>query len=127
MIYGYTKELALPFTDAIARVRGALEAAGFGIPVEMNAQEILKKKIDKDIEPYYILGACHPSSAYQAIQAEVEIGLLLPCNVLLYEKNRKVFVSMTLPTVAMQMVDNSVVASIAQEVEEKLKGVLDRL
>ena len=85
----------------------------------------LKKKLDVDVPKYKILGACSPPFAHKALQAEQDIGLLLPCNVLVYEKDSKTYISVIKPSVAMSMVDNPNLAEIAGEVETKLKKVFD--
>ena len=87
----------------------------------------LKKKLDVDYDNYIILGACNPPFAYQALQAEKDIGLLLPCNIIVYDTEGKTFVSAMLPTVAMSMVENDKLRDIALQVEGKLKKVVDSI
>jgi len=87
----------------------------------------MKKKPDVDFDNYVILGACNPQFALQALQEEKEIGLLLPCNVIVYEDNANVYVSAILPSSAMSVVENPKLAKISQEVEEKLKSVIDSI
>lgn len=87
----------------------------------------LKKKLDVDFDHYIILGACNPPFAHKALLAEREIGLLLPCNVIVYEQDAKVYVSAILPTIAMQMVENESLQEIATAVEAKLKSAIDAL
>ncbi len=125
MTYGYKKEINLPFNEAVAKVKAELAKEGFGVLTEIDVKSTLKKKLELDYGNYAILGACNPPFAYQALQAEKDIGLLLPCNVIVYEDNGSVFVSAILPTVAMNMVDNPSLAEIAETIEEKLKKVVD--
>ena len=127
MNYGYTKQIDGEFTEALTKVKEALAAEGFGVLTEIDVQATMKKKLDEDYEAYTILGACNPPFAHQALTAEKEIGLLLPCNVIVYETTGDVFVSAILPTVAMQMVNNDSLKDIATAVEEKLKRVVDSI
>ncbi len=119
--YGYKKEINLPFDQAVSKTKKALETEGFGILTETDVKTTLKNKLDVDYGNYLILGACNPPFAYQVLQAEKDIGLLLPCNVIVYEESDKVFVSAILPTVAMQVVENDSLSEIAKTVEDKLK------
>jgi len=83
--YGWKRTLPVPVEEADRRIREALQAEGFGILTEIDVKETLKKKLDTDFRPYRILGACNPALAHQALTAETDIGLLLPCNVVVYE------------------------------------------
>jgi len=127
MNYGYTRSINFPFDEAVERVRLELSKEGFGVLTEIDVKKTLKKKLDVDYDEYVILGACNPSFAYKALQAEKSIGLLLPCNVIVYRDGEEVFVSAVLPTVAMNMVDNPDLRGIAAEVEDKLKKVVDNI
>ncbi|OIO81420.1 hypothetical protein AUJ84_01100 [Candidatus Pacearchaeota archaeon CG1_02_32_132] len=127
MGYGYTKEINLGFEEAEARVRKELQKEGFGVLTEIDVKTTLKNKLDVDYKNYKILGACNPPFAYKALQAEKEIGLLLPCNVIIYKDKDKVFVSAINPAEAMGMVNNPELKEIAGEVGEKLKRVIDNL
>lgn len=127
MKYSYTKNVSLPFTEAITHTRAALDTAGFGIITEINVQAKLKEKLNIDFDNYLILGACNPAFAHKALEVEYAIGLFLPCNVIVYEKNGVVSVSAILPTVAMNMIENPALHAIAQEVELKLKEAIDNL
>lgn len=127
MKYGYTKKISLPFEEAITKTKEALGAEGFGVLTEIDVKATMKKKLDVDYDNYIILGACNPQFAHKALQAEKEIGLLLPCNVIVYEDNSDVFVSAILPSSAMSVVENNELAEISQEVEERLKSVIDSL
>ncbi|MFH1408858.1 MAG: DUF302 domain-containing protein [Nanoarchaeota archaeon] len=123
--FGYKRILNLPFEEAVQKVRETLAKEGFGVLTEIDVKATLKKKLDVEFEKYVILGACNPPFAYKALQAELDIGLLLPCNVIIYEKEGKSIVSAIMPTVAMGMVKNPSLREIAIEVEAKLKKVVD--
>lgn len=127
MKYGYTKRVSLSFDEAVEKTKEALAANGFGVLTEIDVQATLKKKIDVDFDKYLILGACNPPFAHKALMAEKEIGLLLPCNVIVYEDVGEIFVSAILPTIAMNMVENESLGEIAKEVETKLKTVIDSI
>lgn len=127
MNYGYKKEIPLTFERALEKTKSELAAEGFGVLTEINIKEALKKKINVDYDNYVILGACNPPFAHEALKAEKEIGLLLPCNVVIFEDGGKVFVSAILPTAAMGIADNEALSKIALKVEEKLKRVVDSI
>ena|SRR3989344_3536940 len=126
--YGIQKTMTGAFDEIVEKVKSALAKEGFGILTEINVKEALKKKLGIDYPNYQILGACHPQSAYQVLKKEQEIGLLLPCNVIVYEKeNGEITVSAIRPTAAMQVVKNNQVSGIAKEVEQKLEQVIANL
>ena len=124
-MYTYKKSVSLGYADAIAKVRDELKKEGFGILTEIDVKQTLKTKINVDFEDYIILGACNPPLAYQALSAEREIGVLLPCNVIVYVQGGKTFVSAILPTVQLGKVGNPEILPIAEQVENKLKKVVD--
>jgi uncharacterized protein (DUF302 family) len=115
------------FESIVAKVKDALKYEGFGILTEINVKETLEKKLNIEYPNYIILGACNPQSAYKVLQEEKEIGLLLPCNVIVYEEKGIITVSAIRPTVAMEMIEKQNVAIIAQEVESKLERVISSL
>lgn len=125
--YGFTKEVKLPFEEVIAVVTEGLKKEGFGILTKIDVKEKLKEKLGIDFKKYVILGACNPASAHKAIVAEENIGLMLPCNVIVYEKEDKTVVSIIKPTVAMRMIENEELKQIATQVETKLKNVFDSI
>ena len=127
MNYGYKREVPLPFGEAVEKVRGELSKEGFGVLTEIDVKATLKEKLGLDYDNYLILGACNPPLALKALQAEKDIGLFLPCNVIVYEDGGKVFVSAILPTVAMQVVGNPSLADLGKMVEEKLIKVVDNV
>ena len=120
MKYGYTKRTDLAFADAVRKAKEELAKEGFGILTEIDVKATIKKKLGVEYDGYLILGACNPALSYKALQAEKEIGLLLPCNVIMYEDDGSVFVSAILPTAAMQVFDNEEVRAVAKEAELKL-------
>ncbi len=125
MNYGHKKQINVSFSEAVKKIKEELSREGFGVLTEIDVKSTLKKKLGADYDNYVILGACNPPFAHKALMAEKDIGLLLPCNVIVYEDAGKVFVSAILPTVAMNMVDNRSLAEIAEKVEEKLKKAVD--
>ena len=125
--YGFTKEMDIPYGTVIERVRDALKNEGFGILTEIDVKEKMKEKLGIDMNKYIILGACNPPNAYKAILAEENIGLMLPCNVIVYEKGSKTVLSVIRPTVAMQMVDNVELQKVAEAVEGQLKKSFDAI
>ncbi len=125
MSYGYTKETDLSFAEAVVKTKEVLATAGFGVLTEIDVKATMKEKLNVDYDNYLILGACNPPFAHQALSTEKEIGLLLPCNVLVYEDNQKVYVSAIRPTIAMNMIDNADLGTIATEVEDKLKTAIE--
>lgn len=128
MSYYISKVVDLSFEEAIQRVTEELKKEGFGILTEIDVKATLKKKLDVDFRNYKILGACNPPFAYQALQAERMIGTMLPCNVVVQELNDgKVEVAAVDPIASMQAVENPALAGVAEQVQLKLKAVMDRL
>ena len=125
--YGFTKDLNMPYGTAIDRVKDALKKEGFGVLTEIDIQSKMKEKLGVDMNKYIILGACNPPNAYKAILTEENIGLMLPCNVIVYEKGSKTVLSVIRPTAAMQMVDNQELQKVAVEVELQLKKAFDTI
>ena len=126
-MYGYTKKVGLTFDEAVKRTREELSKEGFGVLTEIDVKKTLKTKLDVDYDDYLILGACNPPFAYQALQVEKEVGLLLPCNVIVYRDGGESFVSTILPTDAMSIADNDALGVVAVEVEAKLKKLVDSI
>ena len=125
--YGFTKELDLSFEKVREDVTKELAKEGFGILTEIDVQEKFREKLGISFRKYVILGACNPPNAYKAIMAEENIGLMLPCNVIIYEKGEKTVLSIIKPTVAMQMIGNAELRPIAAFVEDKLKKVFESI
>jgi uncharacterized protein (DUF302 family) len=126
--YGMTTTIDLPYEQAVERTREALGREGFGVLSEIDVRATLKKKLDVDVEPYVILGACNPPLAHRALSSERNIGLLLPCNVVVYAEgpDRSVVAAVD-PEVSLGRVDNDALAPLAAEVKAKLRRVLDTL
>ena len=124
-MYMYKKSIQLGYADAVAKVKDELKKEGFGVLTEINIKQTLKTKLDVDFEEYIILGACNPPLAFQALSAERDIGVLLPCNVVVYVQAGKTFISAILPTVQLGKVGNPELLPIAEQVENKLKKVVD--
>ncbi len=124
MSYYFSKRINSTFADAVERVTEELKK-GFGILTEIDVKATLKKKLDVDFHPYKILGACNPSFAYKALQAENKIGVMLPCNVIVQElPDGQVEIAAVDPIASMQAVDNPALGGIAGEVQAKLKKVI---
>jgi len=127
MDYGYKKQTGLSFTDTVLKVKDELKKEGFGVLTEIDVKDTMKKKIDVDYDEYVILGACNPEFAHKALQVDKQIGLLLPCNVVVYKDNDSITVSAIVPTVAMSVANLPALSEVAREVEEKLKKVVDNI
>ena len=126
--FGFGKAVDLGFDEAVETVTEELAKEGFGVLTEIDVQATLKKKLGEDMRPYRILGACNPPLAHQAVTAVPEIGLLLPCNVLVREDDEgKVRVSFMDPGSVLGLVDNPDVEPLAEQVKEKLERVLAAL
>lgn len=125
--YGFVKELETPFGEAVAAVTEALKKEGFGVLTTIDVREKFKEKLGIDFPNYVILGACNPPNAHKAILAEENIGLMLPCNVIVYEKDGKTMAGVIKPTVAMGMIDNETLKPLALEVEARLQKVFESL
>jgi uncharacterized protein (DUF302 family) len=124
MQYGFSKTVDMPFEQAIEKVTTELKKEGFGVLTSIDVKDTLKQKINVDFKKYTILGACNPPIAHKALQEEEEIGLLLPCNVIVYEKDGKTRVSIFDPMVMTWIMENDQMKPIATEVQEKLQRVL---
>lgn len=128
MSYYSTKTINMSFEESYDHIKSELQKEGFGVLTEIDVKETLKKKIDVDFRKYKILGACNPSFAHKALSAEENIGVLLPCNVIMQEKEEgKTQVSIVNPLVSMQAVNNEALLPVATEVSQKLQRVLAAL
>ncbi len=127
MQYSYKRPVNIPYSESVMKTKAELQKEGFGVLTEIDVKATLKKKLNVDYENYLIIGACNPPFAYQALQAEKDIGLLLPCNVIVYDDGGKTFVAAILPIQAMRMIENKKLQAIAVEVESKLKKVIDNI
>jgi len=128
MNYTYSTKLKGDFEEVIERVTAELKTEGFGVLTQIDITKTLKEKIDVDFKKYRILGACNPHFAYKALSVEETIGVMLPCNVIVVEAGEGEYeVSAVSPMASMQSIENEKLEPIAQEVEEKLKSVINRL
>ncbi|MDQ7028930.1 MAG: DUF302 domain-containing protein [Ardenticatenia bacterium] len=125
--YGLRITLDVPYEEAVDQVTAALKEQGFGILTTIDVKETLKKKLDVDFRKYVILGACNPPLAHQALTAEREIGLLLPCNVIVYEENGQSVVAAADPIAMMEIVGNEQLDPVAQEARQRLERALTAL
>ena len=126
--YGFTKVVNLGYDEAIEKVTEELKKEGFGVLTEIDVKATFKKKLDVDFKPYKILGACNPTFAYKALQIEEQIGLMLPCNVIVYvNDNNETVVATINPIVSMQAVKNDKLGEIAETIHSKLKNVISNL
>jgi uncharacterized protein (DUF302 family) len=125
--YGIGTTVDLPYDEAVSATRDELAREGFGVLTEIDVRATLKKKLDADFRPYIILGACNPPLAHQALTAERDIGLLLPCNVVVYatdEPGRSVVTALD-PEAALALAGNDAVAPLAADVKARLRRVLE--
>ena len=128
MSYYFTKETALGYEQALSKVQEELKKEGFGIITEIDVRDTLKKKLNVDFRKYKILGACNPSFAHQALQAESRIGTMLPCNVIVQERaDGHIEVSAINPVESMKSVANPQLEQLGNQVAAKLKAVVDRI
>lgn len=125
---GFGRDLPVPYARAIEEVTAALKEQGFGVLTTVDVKVTLKEKLDADFRPYTILGACNPPLAHRALSTDLQIGLMLPCNVIVYEtelaKSRVEFLD---PVSALSIVGNEQLKPIAQEAKERLERVAQRL
>ena len=125
--YGFIKELEMSFNDAVEKVTEELRKEGFGVLSTIDLKEKFKEKLNIDFKNYLILGVCNPPFAYKSLLAEENLGLLLPCNVIIYEKGKTTVVGIIKPSSAMGMIDNDELSEIAAGIETKLKKVSEAL
>ena len=123
--YSLSTTTELPFAEAVERVRGALKDNGFGVLCEIDVQATLKEKLGVEGEPYVILGACNPPLAHRALEAEPDLGVLLPCNVVVYERGGETHVSAVDAERMLSIVGNDELAPVAAEVRARLAAVVE--
>ena len=116
-----------PFIDVVAAVRSALADQGFGVLTEIDVQATMKAKLDADLEPYLILGACNPPLAYRALQAEASVGLLLPCNVIVRQTESGTVVEAIDPMSMVSISGNQALQPVVDEVADRLQAVLAKI
>ena len=128
--YGLSKTVNLPYDAAVEKTRSALKDEGFGVLCEIDLKEKLKEKLGVDFRNYVILGACNPPLAYQTLQQEIDIGLLLPCNVIVYESDetgKSVVAAIDAKTMLSVVGGNATLDAVATEVNEKLQRVVNQI
>ena len=128
--YGFSKTVDIPYEEAVEKARAALKEEGFGVLSEIDIKEKLKEKLGVDFRRYVILGACNPPLAYQTLQEELEIGLLLPCNVIVYEADdttKSVISAVDAKAMLSVVGSNSTLDQVASEVNERLQRVISSL
>ena len=126
--YGIGVTVALPYEAAVERVREELAKEGFGVLTEIDVRATLKKKLDVEFRPYIILGACNPTLAHKALSAEADIGLLLPCNVIVYDAGGgKSVVAAMDPIQALDLTGNAKIRPVAQDARSRLERALSAL
>ena len=125
--YRFTTELNASFEESVPRVKEALKNEGFGVLFEIDMQRTLKKKLGIDFRPYLVIGACNPPFAKEALQAETEVGLLLPCHVIIYQDGDKTIVSTVDPVASLGLAHNPALDSVAEGVKARFQRVLAAL
>jgi uncharacterized protein (DUF302 family) len=124
-MYGYKRQIGLSYSATVQKVREELKKEGFGVITEIDVRETLKKKLNVEFDDYIILGACNPPFAYQALQVVKDVGLMMPCNVVVYTDHGKTYISAAMPTTLMNLIQNNKLQATAQQIEQKLKKVID--
>jgi uncharacterized protein (DUF302 family) len=126
--YAFSTVLNTSYEDAISKVTDALKEEGFGVLTEIDVKSTLKKKLDVDFRKYMILGVCNPPYAFRTLQTDLDVGLLLPCNVIVYETDdKKAYISALNPVSALEVIKSQELRKIAVEVSEKLKRVVEKV
>ena len=125
--YGITRTVSMSYDSAIARLRDLLKEEGFGVLTEIDVKRTLKEKIGKDVDPYVILGACNPKLAARALEIEPDIGLLLPCNVIVSQRGDGTRVGVVNPQSMVAFTSNPALAEVSKEADERLRRVIERL
>ena len=125
--YGLTRQLSVSYEEAVGRVKEALKEEGFGVLTEIDVKDTIRQKLGKEFRKYDIIGACNPPLAHRALEAELQVGLLLPCNVVVYEDGDSTTVAAFDPEAAMGLADNPALEEVAKEAKVRLKRALERL
>jgi uncharacterized protein (DUF302 family) len=124
---GIRVKVPLAYAEAVEKTIAALKTEGFGVLTSIDVKQTMREKLGEEYRPYIILGACNPPLAHRALSATPEVGLLLPCNVVVYEEEGGYVVSAMDPTAAMQMVSHPELEAVAKEVRAKLERVLQQV
>jgi uncharacterized protein (DUF302 family) len=122
--YGFGTHLNLPYDEAVERVKDALKTEGFGVLTEIDVRETMREKLGVEMEPYIILGACNPPLAHRALEQEPDIGLLLPCNVVVRAEGATSRVDIADPQAMLGIVGNEQISSVAEEAKQRLQRVV---
>ena len=125
--YAFGTKVALPYQEAVRRTTELLKEEGFGVLTEIDVRKTMREKLNADFRPYVILGACNPHLAHRAFQAELGIGLLLPCNVIVYEQGDGSVVSVMDPRAALEIAGNDALRPIAEDARARLDRVIQKL
>jgi len=124
--YAFSTVLNTSYEEAVTKVTDTLKEEGFGILAEIDVKATLKKKLDKEFRKYVILGACNPPFAHRSLEADLDVGLLLPCNVIVYETDdKRAYIAAINPISALEIIQSQELRNIAEEVSEKLKRVVE--
>jgi uncharacterized protein (DUF302 family) len=124
---GFSTRLKVDYEQAVQAARAALQEQGFGVLTEINIKATLKQKLDKDFRRYVILGACNPPLAHRALEADPSVGLLLPCNVIVYEEGAGCVVAAVDPLALLGVLDNPALREVAAEADRRLRRVIEKL
>ena len=125
--YAFGAKTNLPYAEAVERTKAALKEEGFGVLTEIDVRKTMKEKLNADFRPYVILGACNPPLAHRALSAELDLGVLLPCNVVVYEEQGGAMVKAMDPEPVLGVVGKPELAPIAADVKARLQRVVERL
>ena len=125
--YAFGTKVALPYQEAVRRTTELLKEEGFGVLTEIDVRKTMREKLNADFRPYVILGACNPHLAHRAFQAELGIGLLLPCNVIVYEEGDGSVVSVMDPRAALEIAGNDALRPIAEDARARLDRLIQKL
>jgi uncharacterized protein (DUF302 family) len=125
--YAITRDVNAPFDEVVERVTAAMATEGFGVLTTIDVQTTLKKKLDLDVEPYVILGTCNPNLASQGIAAEPDLGVLLPCNVVVRRQGEVTHVAAMDPSSALRLAENSDLQPLADEARERIARAVEAL
>jgi len=123
--YAITRELAASFEDTVARITASLAGQGFGVLTTIDVSETLKRKLDLDVDPYLILGACNPQLASRGLKIEPDLGVLLPCNVVVRSVGQSTHIAAMEPFAALQLADNPELEPLAIEARERIQKAVD--
>jgi uncharacterized protein (DUF302 family) len=126
--YAFNTVLDTAYEDAISKIRDALKEEGFGVLSEIDVKDTLKKKLDKEFRKYVILGACNPPYAYRSLGADLDVGLLLPCNIIVYETDdNKAYIAAINLVSVLEIIQSQELQDLAEEVSERLKKVIEKV